>query len=312
MVHELGDRTLPRAVPCRDGVLEVDARALGGHHVQEALQHHVFLLLVGRDRGEDQHRLANVCGVSAHVLAMAGQGLVRGPEAVDIERRGVPLIGVLGNDAQRAARPAPPDEDRRPTGRRVRLRIGAADAVVLAFECARVGVPEFLHERDRLFEAVVALGAGREVNAVDLVLVGVPAGAETHDKASRRERLELLSHPAHVDRLPERDWRHQRAEANALGLRGRHDKRQVDVDGVLLLAVEVMIRPEQRVEAQTLDKAADMAPPLPPQRRGLTDDDPDVHRCLPLASRSVVSARLPTRSRRMTWLTTPTRLPHAR
>src|SRR2546426_773386 len=91
----------------------------------------------------------------------------------------VPLVRERRRDAGRSLPAAPADEQRKMRLHGNRLTRRVDDRVVLAFEGRAFVVEQRAHDRARLLEAIEPGTGVEQLDAVRLVLVHLPSGAET-------------------------------------------------------------------------------------------------------------------------------------
>src|SRR5581483_5843392 len=136
------------------------------------------------DRAPDRRRVApGIVAVAGEHLPLAGQ-LVGGDE------RYVPAVGVACRDAQRALLATAADPDRQLALHRLRLAVGVAQREVFALEVHGVLAQQQADAPHGFFEDVEPDAVGRERDAVRLVLVERPAGAETELRATAAQMVD--------------------------------------------------------------------------------------------------------------------------
>ena len=119
----------------------------------------------------------------------SAQHLALACELLDAARRAVPVLRAAGDGAQRALLAAAADADRRVRPlHRLRLAAGGRQLVVLAVEVGGLVGEQPDDHLERLVEAVEALLERRQLDAVGVALLLVPAGAEAELEAAVRRR----------------------------------------------------------------------------------------------------------------------------
>ena len=134
----------------------------------------------------------------------------------------VPVVGVTRGDLERHLLAAAADHQ---LGMRTLRRLGRerrlAQLVVTALERRLVLRPEGLEHLARFIEPRETLGHRVEGNAVRLVLVLLPRGADATDEPAARDDVHLRGHLRQHRRMPIGVARHDRADAQA-----RHARRE--------------------------------------------------------------------------------------
>ena len=215
----------------------------------------------GHHRVDEGGRLAP--GGAARVVEL--RELDRG--AVGAGRGQVELVRVAGRDPERARRPLPAHEEVRvaavPPGEDARLgpeqRI--LHGMVLAGERPAVRlVPQPMDDLQRLLQHLRALADLREREPVAAVLILVPAGAETQLDAPAAQLVRRDHDLGQVAGGPERDRRHQHAEADPLRVPREARDHGPCVGGVTTRVARealVVVGPEQGLETGRLRAPGD-------------------------------------------------------
>ena len=97
----------------------------------------------------------------------------------------VPLVGVAGDDAEHPVALAT-DQQRQRVLHGLRLTDGVGELVVAAVDRGRLLAEEAVPHLARLLEAREQLAGSREIDAVLLVLVDLPTGADAEQQRGRR------------------------------------------------------------------------------------------------------------------------------
>jgi len=138
----------------------------------------------------------------------------------------VPVIGVLGRDAERDLLAPAADHQ---LGVRLLHRLGHQRRVVETIEAAlviraRLG-PERLQHPARLVQPLEPLAGGVEVHPVGAVLVLLPARAHAADEAAARDDVDVGRHLGEEGRMPVGVAAHDGADPQPLGARGERGER---------------------------------------------------------------------------------------
>src|SRR5713101_4386226 len=134
---------------------------------------------VAPDRAGNHERARNRLGVAAEGAAVLGQHLPFLGEAGDVHARHVPLVRELGDDLERALLAAAADDDAIAAARRERVALGLFQREERLLQGDGLALLERANEPRARLEAVEPLLDRREWHAEHLVLVLVPARAET-------------------------------------------------------------------------------------------------------------------------------------
>ena len=132
--------------------------------------------------------------------------------AIGADVGGVPAVGVLGGDAQRALLPRAADPDRQPVLHRGGQARRVDRAEVLALVRGAVLGEEAADQRERLLELVEAAADRREVVAEGLGLGLVPPRAEAELEAAAGDVVERRRGLREQARVPVEDAEHEAAE----------------------------------------------------------------------------------------------------
>src|SRR5438094_6443894 len=200
---------------------------------------------VARVRGVTAHALGDGVGEPLDVLFLVGdeqRHVGRAPERLRVTADGgavlvedlslppqdtgtapaVPMVGVLGHDAQGDALPAAADHQlgvRRLHG--LGIERGVGELVVVSLErCTLLG-PQRAHHLARFVEPLEPLAHRVERDPVRLVLVLLPAGAEPQQEPTARDDVDLRGHLRDERGVAIRVAQHDGADAHA-----RHQRRQ--------------------------------------------------------------------------------------
>ena len=194
----------------------------------------------------------------------------------------VPVVRALGHDAQRDLLAAAADHQ---LGMRLLHRLGierrVGELVVAALEGGAALRPQRRDDLARLVQPLQPLAQGIERNAVRLVLVLLPAGAEAEQQPPARDDVDLRGHLGHDGRVAVGVAEHDRAHAHARHQRGQRAERaqrfQHRALTLLRVGQEVIGHagdvPARRL--QVFPEVQDARPRLP---TGAREDHPEVGR----------------------------------
>ena len=125
----------------------------------------------------------------------------------------VPLVGVLGDDAQHALLAAAADQDRQRVLHRLRFADRVGELVVLAVEGGRGLAQQAVQDLQGLDETVQQPLHRGQLDAVLLVLVDLPAGADAEGEAAAGDLVDGGRHVGQHGRVPVGVAVDQRADA---------------------------------------------------------------------------------------------------
>ena len=138
----------------------------------------------------------------------------------------VPVVGVLRHDPERDALTAAADHQlgmRRLRGLRIERRV--AQLVVPPLEVAAALGPQGLDHMARLVQATEPFAQRVERNTVRLVLVLLPARAETEEEPAAGDDVDLRGHLRHDGRMAIRVAQHDGADLHARDESGQRGQR---------------------------------------------------------------------------------------
>ena len=168
-------------------------------------------------------------GIAADALAvLVEHGAALGDRVGEAPH--VPLVGVAGDDAEHPVALAA-DEERERVLHGLGLTDGVGELVVAAVERGGLLAEEAVPHLAGLLEAGQQLAGPREVDAVLLVLVDLPAGADAEQHAPVADVVDG-GRPVRDDGgVPVGVAEHERAEADALGRGGERGQRAGALEG---------------------------------------------------------------------------------
>ena len=223
--------------------------------------------------------------------------------AIGADVRGVPAVGVLGGDAQRALLTGAADPDREPLLDRVGQAGGVDGAEVLTLVGRAVLGQEAADQRERLLELVEAPADRREVVPEGLGLLVVPPAPRPSSKRPPEMWSSVVAAFASRPGVPVQDAEDQAADPGPAGV-----GRQCAERAQRLEVVDRAARGRSLVEVvphrDPVDPGVVETPPQAPQlghRRGLlphVHTQRDGHRCEFLAAHPDGGGRPPWGERR--------------